>query len=365
MPRHQKVPYTCPRCGYTSPQKIHMYKHLYLLKKPCSAVVEDIKMTDDNKEYILANRILKTKCNSNQGKEKSPITRIVNNYNQYNTINNIIANMDTVQKLEHFNNYIGNKLIDFESTVEETFKKTSNRLDGDEFTSHYLLKEGQLMNMVEKAAKTSETTQHASHNIIYDAKLKEIKIFEGRWDSMSIDEGTKHCIEVIQRNYLNSYERYLIRNIMNTAHSYTKNLFSEMLISYFKFIACFEIEPYCKDVCDDMIMHPIQDDSDDEDNEDEENTNNDDDIYTSFVSNKNERYDLQEEFYPKYKKIVQNIPKQYTNRIIRSVQEMIKRNSMHNISDLNKKVTSLFHMDETFRDLLLSFQTCSTMHVKI
>jgi hypothetical protein len=47
------IPYTCPRCGYTTNHKGVMRKHLYNLKKTCASAVSNIDLNDNVKEYVL------------------------------------------------------------------------------------------------------------------------------------------------------------------------------------------------------------------------------------------------------------------------------------------------------------------------
>jgi hypothetical protein len=54
MPRRE--PYECPRCGYCTNCKTNIKKHLLLNVKPCPAVKNPIHLTQEIKEYILANR---------------------------------------------------------------------------------------------------------------------------------------------------------------------------------------------------------------------------------------------------------------------------------------------------------------------
>ena len=58
-PRIKKEPYACPCCGYQTEKKTFMMNHLYTLRKPCPKLNNDIELTEETKQYILANRILK------------------------------------------------------------------------------------------------------------------------------------------------------------------------------------------------------------------------------------------------------------------------------------------------------------------
>ena len=56
---HSMKPYTCPRCGYTTQHRTSIRNHLFNKTKTCPALENDIVLTDDIREYILANRIYK------------------------------------------------------------------------------------------------------------------------------------------------------------------------------------------------------------------------------------------------------------------------------------------------------------------
>lgn len=49
--------YMCPRCGYCTPFKNDMRKHMYRKLKVCPAALKDIEMTDEIKGYVLDNRV--------------------------------------------------------------------------------------------------------------------------------------------------------------------------------------------------------------------------------------------------------------------------------------------------------------------
>lgn len=351
MPRHKKEPYHCPRCGYTSEQKSFMKKHFYMLKKPCPATKLDVVLTDELKTYILDNRVY-----HEPKPQKEQINQTITNYNQYNNVNNIIAGMDVVEKLEHYMAYKNEELVDFETTVEKKFKTIADRLDRDAFNHVYTLDDSRILDIVAKPIENCTQPKmngkiHANHNVIYDSKLKELKIYDGQWEMMDINAGTRHYIEVIQRNFLNSYERYLLRQVTICKIGQEKAKFREMIEAYFAFIACFDIEPFCKDTDDESILRPV---SSNDDESDDDCDDNEEDI--RLPTYEQASYTISDEYYPVFRRIAKGLKKMFVNKTIKSVQDTIKRNSIKNVIDLNKKITKIFHMDETFRDMLLSIQ---------
>lgn len=59
------VPYSCPRCGYSCEKKTDIYNHLYVRKKVCPALQNDVELTDQVKQYILDNKIYKVETLKN------------------------------------------------------------------------------------------------------------------------------------------------------------------------------------------------------------------------------------------------------------------------------------------------------------
>jgi hypothetical protein len=362
MPKTSLPPYQCPRCGYETSKSTNIRTHLYNKKKPCPGIKDTMELTDEIKEHILTHRIYQ----KTSAQQKAKV--IINNYNQYNNINNIIAGMDAIDKLQHYMSFNGQSLIDFETTTTRTFQRDVDQLDNDARRG-YLLDTDKLLEVVEKASKplTQLKDPIRSHNVIFDNKLKELKIYDnGSWETMPFDRGTKEYMLCIQRNFLDSYERYLLRNINKLHEGQQKTEFKEMLEQYYMFIGCFKLDPFCKDADDDQILRPVSSSEDDEDGDDddgvfasdkESDDDDDDDNYSRSSSRgRSPTTSLQWEYYPFYKRVIKSLSKAYINKMIRSVQDMLKRNSAKNVTELNRKITGLFHMDETFRDILLSIQ---------
>ena len=55
--REKRDPYCCIRCDYSTPHKPSMRRHFYKLNKSCPAIKNNIELTIEIKEHILANRI--------------------------------------------------------------------------------------------------------------------------------------------------------------------------------------------------------------------------------------------------------------------------------------------------------------------
>lgn len=353
MPKQSLPPYECPRCGYQTPRKPCMRDH-FLKKKPCPGVKEVLELTDEIKEHVLVHRVYKI--------PKDEAKVIINNYNQYNNVNNIVAGMDAIDKLQQYMDFKGQSLIDFETTTSQRFLHEVEMLDQDK-RCDFFLDTDKLLEAVERASKPSKHLKDPlrSHNVIYDNKFKELKFYEnGSWESMPLDRGTKEYILCIQRNYLDMYEKHLIRVINDTRDARARAQYREMLELYFKFIGCFDVEPYCKDADDDQILRPSSSSEEEEsmdydsEDEDEDSTGSESTYFTNFQSRHREpTTTLQETYYPMYKQAVKTLTKAFVNKMIRTVQDVIKRNSAKNVDMLNERIAKLIHMDSVFRNIML------------
>ena len=61
--RKKRDNYQYPRCGYDVENKYCMRRHFYISKNICPALDNNIELTQEIKEYVLANRIYKPKQN--------------------------------------------------------------------------------------------------------------------------------------------------------------------------------------------------------------------------------------------------------------------------------------------------------------
>lgn len=320
---NQTPPYTCICCGYTTRQKNDMRKH-FNKKKPCPKVKNVIELTDDIKEHILANKIYIIP-------EEKPVSinnHIINNYiNNNNIITNYISNLDTIDKLNKYMNHTKQELIDFEQSVEERYTSRVKRLEINDFKYGFALKTDDLLEIIDDISSMFKNNNIDYFNIIYDKATNKLKYYDcGVWEEYLINSGLTKIITTIQSYYLDTYECYLIRNIINDFdESYVKiSRYNELLQEYYKFIGFFDVAPYIRDKHDGEILN-----------------------------NHLETYDIEEKYYPMYIKIRDKSTKSEINFIKRSVIDIIKRNTSRNINELNTRVFNLFQMDETFKKTFL------------
>lgn len=317
----KKEPYECIRCGYTVQRKDCITHHLYKLKKPCPAVKNNIELTDEIKQFILANRRYHIPKDPNQ-----VVNKIINNYNQINTF---ISNMDVLEKIKRYAEYKQIEIMDFEDMVDEKYQGRVQRLEHDSYKFNFQLNISDLFHIIDSLTGLSNGIEY--FNTFFDEKTNKMKIMtSGEWRSTLIDSGIKELIHTVQRCYLDSYECYLIRKIKHPDICVlNKVIFRERLDDYYKFLGCFELPPFITNKTDSQVLC-IGDEYD------------------------TEKFAIQEEFQPIYTNIKERLSLLDINRIRKEVREIFRKNTRANVIELNRKVVELFQMDEQFKTEVLS-----------
>jgi hypothetical protein len=312
-----------------------MRKHLYNKKKPCPKSYNDITLTDEIKEYILTNRVYHVPQVIQQ---VQPITNNINQIiNNNNTINNFISNMDTIDKINKVINYQEVELVEYGDTIENKFSQTIKKL-ADGFSDYLTLDKHNLLEVIDQVSSLANET-FENLNIVYDEKFNKLKLYEsGQWNESILISGVRTLLMKIQGVYFDPYECYLIRKIeYSTLNLFNKQLFREKLVDYYKFLGCFEIDPYAKDKNDTEIKYNIDDDNYD---------------YLAEYTDRNREMPIR--YMNLYVKTRDDTKKSESNKIKKDIIDIIKKNSKKNVDELNKKVFSLFNMDEEFKNFILS-----------
>jgi len=338
--RNKLYPYTCPRCGYKTGHKGHMQRHLYEKKDQCGTIIDNIDLTDDIKQHIVKYRLYKPK-------KDSIINTVINQYTQFNNVQNIINNIDPTEKLDDFMSYKGQQLIGFSDSVEMRYKEHAKKFARD-MEDMELLKEDNMLNVVEMlggCTMSNNDDTMTTHNILYDKKVHELRFFDyGSWNNMAFDQGVQYFVKKVKANLFDKCEIFILQSIAKSKSARQKVFLRENLESYYKFIACFRIEPYCKDVSDNAIMN--------EDtgivcffNDETDTLNNDNSIRITR--------NIEEEFYPMYIKIKESIKPIEVKRVIKRVNETIKRSSSKTVDKLDRLMALAFKMDNEFRKIII------------
>lgn len=330
--RRRKPPYECCRCGYRIQEKGAMVKHLYKLKKNCPGIQNHIELTDEIKECILNNRVY------HMPKDPVPPPTVCNIMNTFNTMNNYISQLNPIDKLTKYMDYNKNELICIDQSIEEKYMPKCERLQKTQGYRHGLeFKKQDLLEIIDDVSNVCNGNGLEELNIMYDSKSNKLSLYgidqEKEWKQLLVASGIKKIIELIQEYYLNSYECYLARRLFDDKEkAFHKQICKEQLEEYYKFIGCFDVDPYVKGHFDNEILF----------------SSDDDEFYTD-----SRETSIQDELYPMYKKIRDKTTKCDINSTKREVLDLIKRNTQKNVTDLNNKVVELFRMDEDFKNEIM------------
>lgn len=334
--RKKRENYECPRCGYDVDKKFCMRRHLYHSKNLCPAIKNDITLTDEIKEYILANRVYKPPQTENK---HNYINATINNYQN---INNFIANMDVLEKLMKYTEHKNIEIIDFEDKVDLYYHRQVKRLENGTTKANVQLKLNDMYDIIDAMSDVCDG-ELKNFNIIYDEKLNKLRYFScGEWKTYLLESGIKELLETIQKCYLDTYECYLIRKINMDDNPFNKTTFKELLSDYYKFLACFEITPYVAGKNDNQILFNVEDSR-----------------YHDHIEDGDvEKHIISDDFTALYNESKGKNTISEVNKQRKAVKEIIKRNTKSNIVELNKKMLSLFQMDEEFKASLIDNIIC-------
>lgn len=317
-----KDKYLCPRCGYETSKRFCIHRHFYNLKKQCPSQRNNIELTEDIKQHVLANRVYHVPSMSPQPTTDKLINTTINTYN---LMQNFMTNMNPIDALTKYNTYKNIDLIDIDDSIEEKYLIQSNKLNNNK-CKNFSMSMDDIFEVVDKVTRIEDTE---IMNILYEEDLNKLNLFScGEWKSFLLESGTKHLIEKIQSYFLNAYEIYLLRKIHDT-NIFDKQRNTEFLMQYYRFLCSFDIKPFVMDSTDEDILGPSH----------------------------RGGYTLQERYYTKYMALKDDIKVSESNRIKKQVYDIIKRNSRKNIVELNKKVMEIFHMDECFKTQIMNHIT--------
>ena len=310
--------YVCVRCGYETPYKSAMHNHLFKKKKPCPMLQNIIELTDDIKKHILQNYIYII--------QKPVVTKQINTtINNYNTINNFISNMDILDKIKKYMEYKQVDLLNFEDKVESKYITKVKRLDSDSYKYGFSLSSDDFLEIINEISSVCNNDNLEDFNIMFDNKVNKVTLYDqGTWENMLINNGLKKIMQIVQDYYLNSYEKYLLRMIINPDTSLMKRQqCKELLTDYYAFISCFDIPSCVKDISSEEIVYNIKVD------------------------------DVIDTYWKLYTMTRDNLKRSEINRTKKEVIDILKRNTIKNIEEMNKKVLDLFQVDESFKKNML------------
>jgi hypothetical protein len=242
-------------------------------------------------------------------------------------MNNFIAKMETGEKIQHLLEYQSKKITDFEDGLEAKFEKRVERLENDRYRSGYYLSLDDLVGLIDNITKTDKN--HIEKlNIFFDQTVRRFRLYRSKeWESYLEEIGAKELVGLIKSYYLNTYEIYLIRNLHCDEGTLNRVKLKDHLEIYYQFISIFDLVPHIQDFSDEEIVgHCLV-----------ENTN----------QHLAERYlDL----YYQQKKMVKTTE---ANRIKRRIINIVKQNTVHNITELNQAILEILKVDQQFKNELV------------
>ena len=300
-----------------------MRKHLFTLKKDCPSIRNGIELTEEIKEYVLSNRKYISVSPQN------PMVNIVNNINTTNTIANFINKTDVKENLAKYLDFKQLELQDFETKLEEKYAAKVKRLERNGYKFGFVLEAQDLMNLIDEVSSIHcKDATFEDMNIMFNNKYQKLLIYSnGDWDEHLIDNGLTRIIELLKEYYLDTYEIYLIRGIHDGSIS------QDHITKYYRFIACFRLQPCIKDMSNNKILHNSNDPAYDED--------------PSFHDIK--AHSISDKLYPIYQQINSDLRRCEISEMKRKVLDIIKRNSTRNIDEFNKKIVDLIRMADGFK----------------
>ena len=302
-----RLKYGCPCCGYETARRGDMRKHFNLLKPCPQQHPKFVVLTPEIKEHVLDNRRYYPPAITKQD------VKIVNN-NNYSL--NLVSNMDFVDKFEKMMQSTEIKPLSLQDKIQKVFKRELNIFECDK-AGYEIRKDSDYKNIVNKMCTTHEPDL-SDANMIHNTKTNQVNMLhfesDDKWCTRSLAEGAEIFIDLLQGNFLNEYERYLLRDHKNTDNLRAKQDILELIVSYYHFIAAFDLQPYCYNREDHMIY--------------------DNGMYT---------HDCEELFYPKYKKAKEDVTRGQKKTWMSDVISIIKDKSKHTNEQMNKAVFELLN----------------------
>jgi hypothetical protein len=311
-----------------------MHHHLFKLKKQCPASKRKLELTDEIKKCVIDNRTYII---------EDPIKIQNQTINNYNTINNVVANMDVLEKLQSLTSYKQIEVLDFESKVEDTFLHTVKRLQHDKYKHGFRLSDNDFLDIINTLTMAIRGPQKDKFleflSFMYDNKRKRIKVYASdKWEEYLVDKGLTYLVNTIADCYLASYECYLIRKIvaLETEAPHESQVLLSCLEEYYMFIASFEVDPYVRGKHDNMILHNEQDAT----------------YHMQPRPDDADAYAIVDRFTQAYQRIDDGITKANKKVVHKKVLDVLKTNATENVEELDKEVIGLIRMDEAFKEYL-------------
>lgn len=315
-----KQDYQCFRCGYSTHRKNNMHKHLYELLKMCPATLNKVDLTDEIKKDIIENRVYLQPPIIHTSATNNNITNITN-------IQNIVVNMDPLEKLTHYLDFQGKTAIGYGEQIEKKYKKIIDNLNNNKYKYGFELDSCDLLEVIDQTMQLDLDGNPEYINVIYIQELDKIATYhDDEWNSNLASTAIKRIIKIIRDYYLENYEKYLLGKIWNqSTNVFDQNTCKLKLNELYQFYACFDVYPTAYQKTNDELVEKFQ--------------------------HQSENF-LDDNCMEQYTEIKAKLPKAESNRMKKTVFDIIKRNTLHNFKILNKNIIKLATVNNDFRLIL-------------
>ena len=332
MPRPKLPPFTCPRCAYNTERRDTFSRHLDRVVI-CPAVNYDVVLTPEIKAKLLNNRVYKHVA-------APPVPTYNQNFTNNNTMNNFIAGLDTIPKLQQLTEYRQKDVIDFETKVETLYEKDVERFKRDSFRGGNVeFNQTHYIEMIHDMAH-AEKNDLEDMCLVYSKDDDRLYISQGagEWDNLNKDRGVLYIIETLVSCRLEFYERYLIRKMESRKDLAGQMALKECLEEYYRFIATFNVKPCVVGKCDNQIMY----------NDDETGYESDNDAGNANA------HRIVDKYFALYHRISTAMSESTRKALLKSVVDALKMSTKTNLKELNKRVMAILKVDEGFKNTLLA-----------
>ncbi len=321
MPRPKRPPYRCPSCHYETDKRHSMVFHFTELKKPCPKLHMMEDLTDEIKGWVLQNRVYTPP-------PPPPQPARVTHHTTINNVNNIIAGIDVLEKLQLLmsHKYPTQTLLAFDTKVKEEFKDRAARIE------EVVEEEGTDLSQLEHLLKVIDqacNVQRSSFDdfcVAFDT-MKRLQISEegGVWKDFVVEQGVQRIVATVQEVFLNSYEMHLMRTIITNPSHYVKQVFNEKLAAYYKFLGALDLQPFARELRYDSTA-------------------------SGNTTSQSTSRDKLQGFEKTYDKVVGELKLRERKDIKKQVTDIVTSSAKRNVDDLNRSMLEMLRADAAFMD---------------
>jgi len=306
------------------------------MKRRCQGLSNAIELTEDIKQHVLEHRryIVPTP------EAEQRVTNQTINY--HNTINNYIANLDFVEKITRVAEHKQIELLDFETKVGELYQNQVERLEKDDFKEEFQLDQSHFNEIIDTLTKAIRGDRRQEFiqdmNFIYDWKRQRIRVFGARWEEHLLQQGLTYLVDTIASYYLETYEVYLIRKLLDNSISIkSRQKYMESITQYYLFLASFDVMPFVNNKYDNRVIY-----------------NRDDPEHDILPDPSDfEAHRIVDKYLQLYNETKANMTMAQRRKIQSDVSNIIKSNTRNNITELDQDILGIINIDNDFKKKLL------------